>query len=384
MTQAIDLNVDAKITDEALAKARARIGEEVPITEAWNSEAAKDSIRKWAEGIGDTNPLWINLDYGKKSKFGAILAPPSFLYTCNQGPAHRGAKAGGFRGLPGLHRFWSEEEWEWFIPIKHNDAIRGSTKEVEINERRSSLAQRSFENVTEQRFWNQNDELIAIHRMHFVNTERSTAAKTGVHKEFQKYRYTAEELQKIMADIDMEVVRGATPRYWEDVQVGEALPHVVKGPLTSSEEVSFTAAWGGPFVMASEIVHRYVRAHPKANVPDRETNAPDFPERAHWDDKFAREVGAPAAYDFGGQRVAWLIHMLTNWCGDDGLIRKLRAKLIKFNVLGDATWGTARVTGKSIENGEHLVHLEIKGDNQRHETTIIGTASVRLPSKSKA
>ena len=70
--------------------------------------------------------------------------------------------------------------------------------------------------------------------------------------------------------------------------------------------------------------------------------------RAHWDRGFAREVGAPSAYDYGGQRIAWIIHGLTNWCGDAGMVRGVDGKLTGFNVQGDATWCKARVTDKQI------------------------------------
>ncbi len=377
-----DRNVDTVITEEMLARARKRIGEEVPISAPFNTEARRDNVRHWVDGIGDSNPLWLDEEYGKQSAHGMILAPPSFLYSCNQGPAHRGAGAGGFRGFPGLHRFWAQEVWEWFRPIRLGDQISGTTKLADLVEHRSSLAKRSIEDITEQTFRNQDGELIAIHRMHFINTERGTAAREGTHKEFQKHRYTNEDLGRILDDIDAEVIRGAEPRYWEDVEAGEEIPGVVKGPFTSSEAVAFVTGWGGPFIMASEITHRYVRAHPKANVPDRDTNAPDFPERAHWDDSFAREVGAPAAYDFGGQRVSWVLHALTNWAGDTGMVRGITAKLVKFNVTGDTTWCKGRVKGKSVENGEHLVQMEIWGENQRGEVTISGEAQVLLPSKS--
>ena len=159
------------------------------------------------------------------------------------------------------------------------------------------------------------------------------------------------------------------------------MPQVVKGPYTTSEAVAFVVGWGGPFIMASEVTQRYVKAHPKANVPDRETNAPDFPERAHWDSAFAREVGAPAAYDFGGQRVSWVVHALTNWAGDDGFVRWISAKLVKFNVMGDTTWCHGRVKEKGIEDGANLVLLEVWGENQRGEINITGEAKVQLPTR---
>ena len=54
-------------------------------------------------------------------RYGTLLAPPSFLYSCNQGPAHRGRQAGGWRGFAGIHRVWVGEEWEWHQPIQLGD-----------------------------------------------------------------------------------------------------------------------------------------------------------------------------------------------------------------------------------------------------------------------
>ena len=374
----IDPNLDSAITDAALERARAWLGREIPIAHPFNTEAQRDTIRHWTDGIGDTNPLWTDEKYAAQTRWGGLLAPPTFLYTCNQGPAHRGAGT-GFRGMPGVHRFWVKEAWEWFLPIRVGDQIRAVYRLVDLVEHRSSFAGRSVEDITEQKFWNQDGGLIAVHRMHFISAERRTTAERGKHRDFRPHRYTQEELDRIWQDVQREARRGAEPRYWEDVQVGEEVPHVVKGPYTSTEAVAFVMGWGGPFVMASEVTHRYLHAHPRANVPDRETNAPDFPERAHWDIAFAREVGAPAAYDFGGQRVSWIVHALTNWAGDDGFVRSIEAKLVKFNVTGDTTWCRGKVTGKATEHGEPLVRLEVWGENQRGEVTVTGEARVRLP-----
>ena len=376
-----DLNVSAVVTEEMLAKARQRVGVERPIIRQWHSEATRDTIRHWAEGIGDVNPLWTDPAYARKTKYGRLVAPPSFLFSCWQGPMYRDTKPSRGAGLPGIHRIWAGDSWEWSRHILQGDEIHGTQKLVDIVEHESTFAGRSFEEITERRFFTQRDELLATYRTSFMATERGTAAKRGKHIDFHKYRYSDEELAQINADIDKEVVRGATPRYWEDVQVGEAVPWVVKGPYTTTEVVTFLLGWGGPFMMASEVTHRYLRVHPKANVPDRETNAPDFPERAHWDDAFARECGFPAAYDFGAQRIAWMVHAVTNWQGDDAFLKKIDAKLLRFNVLGDTTWCRGKVVGKKIEGGEHLVELDLEAVNQRKETTAAARAVVRLSSR---
>ena len=154
-----------------------------------------------------------------------------------------------------------------------------------------------------------------------------------------------------------------------------------EGALSQCEIVAFHAGWGGLFLLASEIAQKFVQRHPKASVPDRHTFVPDFPMRAHWDRDFAREVGAPSAYDFGGQRLAWIVNGLTNWCGDDGMVREIAAKFIRFNVQGDATWCHAKVTGKEMIDGEPIVKLDCWGENQDGDVTVTAEAKVRLVSK---
>ena len=376
-----DMNVESKLTDELIERARRRIGEVIPITGGFNSEAQLDTIRHFAEGIGDDNPLWLDPEYAERTRYGTLLAPPSYLLSCNQGPMWRGRQSGGFRGFTGVHRFWSSDAWDWFLPIKRGDQIRGESYLSEFIEHKSSLAGRTIEDVAIQKFYNQDGELIGTHRLNFINSERSTAAKTGKHKEFKEHVWTRQALERLWADIEKEERRGAEPRYWEDVDVGEEIPWVVKGPLSQCEIVAFHAGWGGLFLMASEIAQKFVQKHPKANVPDRVTQAPDFPMRAHWDRGFAREVGAPSAYDFGGQRLAWLVNALTNWCGDDGMVRGMDVRFVRFNVQGDATWCKAKITGKEIVEGEPLVFFDCWGENQDGHVTVTGTANVRLPSR---
>ena len=52
-----------------------------------------------------------------------------------------------------------------------------------------------------------------------------------------------------------------------------------------------------------------------------------------------------------------------------------------FSVVGDTTWCKCKITGKRDEDGQKLVDMDVWGENQRGETGIKATATVRLPSK---
>jgi hypothetical protein len=42
------------------------------------------TIRHYAHGIGDDNPLWCDPEYAAKTKYGSIVALPSFLFSTNR------------------------------------------------------------------------------------------------------------------------------------------------------------------------------------------------------------------------------------------------------------------------------------------------------------
>jgi acyl dehydratase len=77
--------------------------------------------------------------------------------------------------------------------------------------------------------------------------------------------------------------------------------------------------------------------------------------------------------------VAWLGHLVTNWMGDAGFLRRLNVQVRRHNLIGDTTWCRGRVSGKELSDGRALVHIEIRAENQRRETTAVGAAAVVLP-----
>ena len=87
-----------KITEEGLASLRKRIGVKIENTiEPWCYEATRDNIRHYAHGIGDDNPLWCDPAYARSTKYGDIIALPSFLFATSR------IISGYVGGLAGVH-----------------------------------------------------------------------------------------------------------------------------------------------------------------------------------------------------------------------------------------------------------------------------------------
>src|SRR6476646_807448 len=109
----------ATITDDAVASRRRRIG--VPSTdtvEPWCYEATRDNIRHYAHGIGDDNPLWCDPAYAAATRYGTIIAPPSFVFALNR------ILSGYVGGLPGIHAMWAGADLTWHQPIRRGVAVR--------------------------------------------------------------------------------------------------------------------------------------------------------------------------------------------------------------------------------------------------------------------
>ena len=114
-------------------------------------------------------------------------------------------------------------------------------------------------------------------------------------------------------------------------------------------------------------------------APPNENNVPEPPVRVHWDNAFARKVGVPAAYDFGPERICWMSHMLTDWQGDDGFLRRLRIEVRRHNCVGDIVWCRGKVVDKRIVDGQAVVDCEVWAENQTGELSVKGIAEIELP-----
>ena len=112
---------------------------------------------------------------------------------------------------------------------------------------------------------------------------------------------------------------------------------MMKGPMTVTGFICYAQGWGGLYIRANKLANQMQQAHPGLGIPNR-FNVPDCPERVHWDEEFALEVGAPGAYDYGPERCSWLTHHVTNWIGDDGFLTKSKCQIRRHNPDGDAIY----------------------------------------------
>jgi acyl dehydratase len=365
-----------KFTDEMLAEMRALIGTELRTDASINNEfATRTAILRFCEGIGDDNPLWTDAMYAADSPYGGLIAPPSFIFAC------LASVQVGWRGLGGFH---AETKLKFHRPIRLGDRI---TARVFFDgfdgPSPSRFAGRRIKDYVRQEYRNQDDELVADFICSRVRFERTEAQGRLSERKVQvPHPWTDEEVQEIEADVLAETPRGATPRFWQDVNVGDELDRITKGPIGLTDEIAFVAAGAAPIprVSAHRVALKMYQRHPRWAYRDPATHALEPVYSVHYNDYAARLQGAQAAYDVGIQRTCWQIHSLTNWMGDTGFVKGANSQYRTHVYLGDVVRLGGRVTDKEIDaDGSHVVYVETWAYNQRGDNVMPGTATIALP-----
>lgn len=135
--------------------------------------------------------------------------------------------------------------------------------------------------------------------------------------------------------------------YFEDVQVGDALPPLVKDPIQQIQLTRYAGASG------------------------------DF-NPIHQDDEFAKAAGMGGVFAHGMLSMGFVAQAVSDWAGA-GAVRKIGARFTALVRLKDVVTCKGTVVSKTSKDDLHLVELEIWAENQRGEKVVTGRATVALP-----
>jgi acyl dehydratase len=375
-SQQFDLH--ASITEQAMEEARSFTGMPLRV-EPWHHEATLDTIRHYAFGIGDDNPLWSVESYAEASPHGTILAPPTFLYSVYDG-------AIGL-GFPGVQPFYAGTSWKFYETLRRGDRYRPEATMGELEVRTGRNAGSFVIQNVHTRYVRVHDGVVVAEAdAGTFRVARSLAVGGLKYESREPHQYSDDELDDIIAEALREPRRGATPRYAVDLKPGDEIPAVVKGPL---KQITMTAYYAGcigsPGYKADEIGWRY--RDWALHDPERLPNNYDpsyfsekvLPSLGHQDAAVARELGMPGAYGNGPQKCGWMGHAVTNWMGDSGQLSTLDVRLRRPDVFGDTTWcwGTVESVTRDAE-GRGRVRLRLAARNQLGVQTADGSAEVLL------
>ena len=127
-------------------------------------EVEKGHIRRFAEAVGDPNPLWQDEAYARKSRYGSIISPPMFLQDEGKNkfadrlmeiisPDH-GFLNGGV-------------DIDYYEPMIPGDTITTRPKLADLYEKQGKTGKLLFM-VVEVTFTNQRGKLVAISHNTFI------------------------------------------------------------------------------------------------------------------------------------------------------------------------------------------------------------------------
>jgi hypothetical protein len=254
---------------------------------------------------------------------------------------------------------------------------------VGVLDKPSDFAERAVHEWSAQVFRQAGGPLLSAQLRNMVRTERTKARERKKYDVVEPRAYTDDEIDAIEAQYESEQHRGGEPRWWEDVHEGDTVGPLVKGPLLVTDIVCWHVGMGmGLYgIKPFRLAYRNRRRIPRFFHRDP-LNIPDVMQRVHWDPEFAQRSGNPTTFDYGRMRETWLIHLCTDWMGDDAWLWTLDCELRLFNYVGDTQWVRGTVARRYLAEGDRpAVDLDIECVNQRGEVTTPGHATILLPSR---
>lgn len=150
----------------------------------------------------------------------------------------------------------------------------------------------------------------------------------------------------------MSAERRRIQRYWEDVREGDEVPSI-SYDLTMTQLILFvsaTQAWSP----------------------------------IHHDVEEARRRGWPDIFPGGMSIQACFSRLLMDYVGEAGWLKKFRISFRKPHHPGTTLRLKGKVIRKYVENGEHLLDLDVWAETDRDGLTAPASAVVRLPSRQAA
>src|SRR4026208_133106 len=139
--------------------------------------------------------------------------------------------------------------------------------------------------------------------------------------------------------------------FFEDVSVGDLIPSREFGPLTIVD----TVRWAG---------------------------LQENWQHLHYDrDHVRQHSGLRACIARGAYRQALLMHMLTDWIGPRGWLKKMSIRHTYSTFEGDLMRFAAKIREKSPDFSENWISCDLEGTNQENREILTGHCTLLLPKR---
>jgi acyl dehydratase len=354
-------------------------------------------IRRWAQGMQNPNPLYIDKEFATESALGRFTAPQSFTICCDVG---HGATPSIQGTIPGSHMLFGGDEWWFFGPGIHpGDLLRSERLCFDFKVARTSFAGPTMFQRGDTTYVKQTGEIVAKQRSTSI---RYLVANANLLQSLKNLEQEPEWTDEEIAAVDREKLdyyrsfQGHVRRTLDDVRDNEKLPRGVIGPHTVQ---SFTTEWRSYLFTAWGSNHPDGRPTSSLQAgwlpemsSDREKAAVDpaqadglykGPSRGHTFDRYAKLIGVPRAYGYGASMGAWVLDYASNWAGETGFVSHSNIQYRHPPFVGDVTYLDAYVDEKQsgTRNGDGLVRLMVQMTTHSGVQMARGTVEIRLPGR---
>ena len=128
-------------------------------------EVERGAIRRYAQAVSNPNPLYSDVEYANKSKYGEVICPPGFFGWPVKPGSPLGLMFNQIRKITGLTTGLDNGgEIEFILPIRAGDILTSVTKIADIYEEIGRSGNRLLLLIFEITYINQNGDTVAKSR----------------------------------------------------------------------------------------------------------------------------------------------------------------------------------------------------------------------------
>jgi hypothetical protein len=305
------------------------------------TEVTRDNMTQTAISYGANNPMWLDTNYAKKTKWGAMAMPFSIGGQAGV-PALTGMGLGDYLVVCNYNVSGS-----YYKPVYEGDTIYSvieGSKFVDITPAQGSYY-RTFAVIGWGSFYNQKGELVGegagIRTESFRRRKDPAQRNPGGAHAWESpdwwsrpyHMYTDEDWEEIKKIWKNEEIRGSKTLYWDDVNIGDEPPPRAVGPVLAEEEIDMLGLWG-PVpqwsvdsklnVLNPETFSKMVKNKQGIYVPlehlEKKPAAGAFAAGGGLSELSNRDGRAVIQNSVCAQ---WTGAMIINWMGDDGWLQRL-------------------------------------------------------------
>ena len=127
----------------------------------------RSSIRRYAQAISDLNPLYLDQEYAKRSEYGGIIAPPTFIFDVSHDIFADIGEDGRDLSrvtIPGMKAVRGGNEYQFLEPARPGDTVNRKRKIIDIYEKEGKSAGKILFVVYDTTYTNQKDKVLGICR----------------------------------------------------------------------------------------------------------------------------------------------------------------------------------------------------------------------------